>query len=73
MADKTDQTDKNIAGYVQNVSPIQKGPKKNFFDFQLQTESETCVRAICFSPPKRKLFQECEKKLNSCEDQEIHG
>ena len=61
MADKTDQTYKNIAGYVQNVSPIQKGPKKNFFDFQLQTESETCVRAICFSPPKRKLFQECEK------------
>ena len=49
MADKTDQTSKTIAGYVQNVSPIRKGPKKNFFDFQLQTESETCVRAMFFT------------------------
>lgn len=50
----------SITGFVQNVSPIRSGPKKNFSDFQLQTESDKSVRAICFSPLKRKLFVGCE-------------
>lgn len=42
-------------GYVHNVSPIKNG---KYFDFQLQMKHKT-VRAICFSPPKRKYFSEC--------------
>ena len=52
--------DKSVSGFVQNVSPIRSGPKKNFFSFTVQTESDESVRAICFSPPKRELFAECE-------------
>ena len=54
-------TDESICGFVQNVSPVRVGPKKKFFDFQFQTESEKCVRGVCFSPPKRKLFEQYEK------------
>ena len=39
-------------GYVHNISPVKAG---NYFDFVLQTKSKT-VRAVCFSPPKRKSF-----------------
>ena len=39
-------------GYVHNVSPIENG---KYFDFQLQMKHKT-VRAVCFSPPKRKYF-----------------
>ena len=41
-------------GYVHNVSPIKNG---KYFDFQLQMKHKT-VRAVCFSPPKRKYFSE---------------
>ena len=41
-------------GYVRNVSPIENG---KYFDFQLQMKHKT-VRAVCFSPPKRKYFSE---------------
>jgi hypothetical protein len=53
--------DESISGYVQNLSPVRVGPKKKFFDFHLQVEGKKSVRAICFSPAKRKLFDECEK------------
>ena len=39
-------------GYVHNISPVKAG---NYFEFVLQTKSKT-VRAVCFSPPKRKSF-----------------
>ena len=39
-------------GYVHNISPVKAG---TYFDFVLQTKSKT-VRAVCFSPPKRKSF-----------------
>lgn len=41
-------------GYVHNVSPIKNG---KYFDFQLQMKHKT-VRAVCFSPSKRKYFSE---------------
>lgn len=41
-------------GCVHNVSPIKNG---KYFDFQLQMKHKT-VRAVCFSPPKRKYFSE---------------
>ena len=41
-------------GYVHNVSPIKND---KYFDFQLQMKHKT-VRAVCFSPPKRKYFSE---------------
>ena len=52
----------SIVGFVHNVSPIRSGPKKNFFDLQVQTEDDSHVRGICFSPAKRKLFVECENE-----------
>ena len=41
-------------GYVHNVSPIKND---KYFDFQLQMMHKT-VRAVCFSPPKRKYFSD---------------
>ena len=50
-------TPEKLEGYVHNVSSVMKGGSRNFFDFRLQTENET-VRGVCFSPAKRKLFEE---------------
>ena len=50
-------TDKEIQGYIHNVSPIKKGPSKNFFDFSIQTETAT-VRGVCFSPNKRRRLDD---------------
>ncbi|CAH3167388.1 unnamed protein product, partial [Pocillopora meandrina] len=44
-------------GYVHNVSQIKNG---KYFDFQLQTKHKT-IRAVCFSPPKRKYFSKYSK------------
>ena len=45
--------DQGVAvGYVHNISTVKTG---NYFDFVLQTKSKT-VRAVCFSPNKRKSF-----------------
>ena len=44
-------------GYVHNVSQIKNG---KYFDFQLQTKHKT-VRAVFFSPPKRKYFSKYSK------------
>eukprot|EP00794_Sanderia_malayensis_P003966 gene3967-4517_t len=43
--------------YIHNVSPIKKGPSKNFFDFAVQTETAT-VRGVCFSPSKRRHLED---------------
>lgn len=43
-----------IFGYIHNLSPIKKD---KYFDFELQTKDKT-VRGICFSPPKRKRFEQ---------------
>ena len=46
--------DEEISGYIHNLSPLKQG---KFFDFQLQAQDRT-VRGICFSPPKRKRFEQ---------------
>ena len=56
------KSDESISGFVQNLSPIKVGPSKKYFDFNLQTETNTAVRGICFSPQKRKLFDESQEK-----------
>ena len=50
-----------ICGYVHNVSPIGQGQSKKYFDFRLQTENDV-IRAVCFSPSKRKAFDEASMK-----------
>ena len=53
----------NVAGrFVYNVSPTKKGPKKEYFDFYLQTGKTSTVRSVCFSTGKRKFFVDTEKK-----------
>ena len=53
----------NVAsGFVYNVSPMKKGPKKEYFDFYLQTGKTSTVRSVCFSTGKRKFFVDAEEK-----------
>ena len=51
MAENLSHPD-TLAGYIHNVSPVYHG---QYFEFQIQAETET-VRAVCFSPRKRKQF-----------------
>ena len=51
MAENLSHSD-TLQGYIHNVSPVYHD---KYFEFQIQTESET-VRAVCFSPRKRKQF-----------------
>eukprot|EP00794_Sanderia_malayensis_P008386 gene8386-9285_t len=53
--------DKEMVGYVHDVSYIGKGEEKKFFDFQFQTETGV-VRAVCFSPGKKRCFEEASFK-----------
>ena len=55
-------------GYLHNLSPLKKNG--GYFDFQIQTKHKT-VRAVCFSPQKRKLLKsyfdkESPVKLKKC-------
>ena len=50
-----------ITGFIQNVSPLGQGQTKKYFDFQVQTGTDV-VRAVCFSPSKRKAFDEASMK-----------
>eukprot|EP00794_Sanderia_malayensis_P021336 gene21336-23411_t len=58
---KMEQEDKEIIGFIQNVSPLGQGQSKKYFDFSVQTENDV-VRAVCFSPVKRKAFDEASMK-----------
>lgn len=51
MAENLSHSD-TLAGYIHNVSPVYHD---RYFEFQIQQETET-VRAVCFSPQKRKQF-----------------
>ena len=51
MAENLSHSD-TLQGYIHNVSPVYHD---KYFEFQIQAESET-VRAVCFSPRKRKQF-----------------
>lgn len=55
-------------GYIHNVSPLRNN--STYFDFQVQTKYKT-VRAVCFSPQKRKVLNSFSKtdtpvKLKKC-------
>ena len=53
----------NVAsGFVYNVSPMKKGPRKDYFDFHLQTGETSTVRSVRFSTGKRKFFVDAEEK-----------
>lgn len=52
-----DLTEGKATGFIHNVSPMKQN---NHFDFQLQMKSKT-VRAVCFSPGKRKHIENCSK------------
>ncbi len=54
--------EETITGFVHNLSPIRTGPIKKYFDFSLQTDADTSVHAVCFSPKKRKLFEDSTKQ-----------
>ena len=49
--------EQTITGFVHNLSPVRNGPTKKYFDFTLQTDAEKSVRAVCYSPQKRKVFE----------------
>ena len=51
MAENLSHSD-TFAGYIHNVSPVYHD---KYFEFQIQAKTET-VRAVCFSPRKRKQF-----------------
>ena len=55
-----------ISGYVHNVFAIGQGQSKKFFDFCLQTENDV-IRAVCFSPSKRKAYDEASMKRSPVE------
>ena len=54
----------SISGFVHNLSPVKNGPQKKYFDFNLQTGEKTIVRAIFFSPKKRKRIEEAMEKCS---------
>lgn len=54
--------------YIHNISPLRNN--STYFDFQVQTKYKT-VRAVCFSPQKRKVLNSFSKtdtpvKLKKC-------
>ena len=54
--------EQSITGFVHNLSPVRNGPNKKYFDLTLQTDAEKSVRAVRFSPQKRKLFEDSAKQ-----------
>eukprot|EP00794_Sanderia_malayensis_P008351 gene8351-9253_t len=56
-----EQEEKEIIGFIQNVSPLGQRQSKKYFDFTVKTENDV-VRAVCFSPVKRKAFDEASMK-----------
>eukprot|EP00794_Sanderia_malayensis_P001490 gene1490-1649_t len=53
--------EEEIKGYIHDVSHLGTGESKTFFNFQLQTESET-IRGVCFSPGKKRSFEQLAMK-----------
>ena len=51
MAENLSHSD-TLAGYIHNALPAYYD---KYVEFQIQAETET-VRAVCFSPTKRKRF-----------------
>ena len=49
-----------VVGYIHVVSHVGQGQSKKFFDFRLQTQ-EDVIRGVCFSPGKKRAFEDAEK------------
>ena len=47
--------------YIHHVSGLKQGPKKQYFNYEVQTE-DSMVPGICFSPLKKKQFHTNEEK-----------
>eukprot|EP00794_Sanderia_malayensis_P017179 gene17179-18908_t len=56
-----DDSNKEITGYVHNVSVVGAGSSKKYFDFHVQTDKDV-VRAACFCPSERKTFNDLSSK-----------
>eukprot|EP00794_Sanderia_malayensis_P002190 gene2190-2493_t len=53
--------EKEIVGYIHDVSHVGKGDTRKYFDFQFQTDSNV-IRGVCFSPGKKRSFEEAALK-----------
>ena len=47
---------RKLEGYLHNVSPVKQGPKKQYFQAQLQTE-EGFEKIMCFQPSKQPEYK----------------
>ena len=56
-----DDITNEVSGFIYNVSPIKRGPKKQYFDFNVQTGKGSSIRSVCFAPAKRKIFLDAEQ------------
>jgi DNA-directed RNA polymerase subunit RPC12/RpoP len=53
-----------IIGYVHDLSKVQQGPKRKWFEMKLQTATRQ-LRAVCFSKDKYNIFAEKEKTITA--------
>ena len=58
--------DLSVSGYLSEVSPIQvsKDKKRRYFNFSIQND-DTLHRGVCFSPEKRRLFNDIIRDSSS--------
>jgi hypothetical protein len=52
LTDTSSQNSEEMFGYLVNVSPVKTSGSRKYFNFNIQTKSET-RRGVCFSPEKR--------------------
>ena len=57
-----------VAGYILTVSPMKYSKKNNRQYFNADLETDSAVKtAVCFSPSKRRLFEESSVNHTGCE------
>lgn len=56
-----EEEQKDIVGYLHNVSPIKKSEKVSYFDMSIQTNNDV-IRGVCFSPVKHTQFKDISEK-----------
>ncbi len=52
-----EEEQKDIVGYLHNVSPIKKSEKVSYFDMSIHTNNDV-IRGVCFSPVKHTQFKD---------------
>ena len=53
----------SVIGYVHNLSPLKKGNRTQWCDFDMQLANDKTVRVVCFSKNKRSLFEEKQNTI----------